>query len=224
MNPGEYNQTLIRPSIVEVPVVSQKVTARLRAQEEFRTEKATSEDLKVHVLYENHGTKTVSVKLVETDGYGADVQVVRNTTTGAITSFQINQGGVGYTAAATVTVTDTKGSGAVVGAVTVDSTGKITNIAVTSGGTLYSAGTIVEVIPVKTDVTNSAVTVVSGGRTQVDIQPSKRIMEVYGTSGTATGEIKITLTGRTRWDHLGFSKRETVYPAAMWKHRSVVTP
>lgn len=67
MYPGEYVQPLVRKTLVQCPVVSGYVTARLQAQD-ISTPPATSgTPTRMAVLFENVGNTAFSVLLRETD-------------------------------------------------------------------------------------------------------------------------------------------------------------
>lgn len=67
MYPGDYTQPLVRKTLVQVPVISGYVTARLQAQDHYPPTVSGFPATNFMVLIENTGGNTTTVSLRETD-------------------------------------------------------------------------------------------------------------------------------------------------------------
>lgn|SRR5512143_428161 len=85
MYPGEYPQPLIRRMVVQCPVVSGYVTARLQAQDNINPPATSGPPSGLAVIFENVGNTAFSVLLRETDD--RSVSGTRYTLPTAIGSF-----------------------------------------------------------------------------------------------------------------------------------------
>lgn len=64
---------------------------------------------------------------------------------------------------------------------------------------------------------SSAIALVPGGEKTVNIQPDKRVLEIYGTSGT--GNLRMSLVSKTRYNEMAFDRTDTFFPQAITQAR-----
>ena len=68
---------------------------------------------------------------------------------------------------------------------------------------------------------SSAIALVPGGEQVVNIAPTKKVLEIYGTSGT--GNLRMSLVSKTRYQEMAFDKKDTFFPQAISQARPTPT-
>jgi hypothetical protein len=61
-----------------------------------------------------------------------------------------------------------------------------------------------------------------GGRSTFSATAPQRYIEVHGTSGS--GEVRLQIASKLRWDELGFSKTDASYPTSLWQPVDLPAP
>lgn len=68
---------------------------------------------------------------------------------------------------------------------------------------------------------SSTISLVAGGEKVVNLTPTKKILEIYGTSGT--GNLRMNIVSKTRYQEMAFDKSDTFFPQIITQARPTPT-